>query len=113
MCIKFYERAKYPPIVQYPITHSGKQLKWFSRVMHLSHTFDCCLSFTKEVVCKKGKCVACVNNIVIEFRFAHPMCKAKMVKTYGTRFYGYCQWDLFGPDCQTFSNLEYCYDNYT
>ncbi len=69
-------------------------------VKHLGHIFDCCLSFTKDV-CKKGKFVACVNNIVTEFGFAHPRCKAKMVKTYGTSFYGSYLWDLFGPDCET------------
>ncbi len=47
MCIKFHESAKCSPIVQYPITLSGKQLKWFSSVKHLGHISDCCLSFTK------------------------------------------------------------------
>ncbi len=100
MCIKFHESAKCSPIVQYPITFSGKQLKWFSSVKHLGHIFDCCLSFTKDVVCKKDKFVGCVNNIVTEFGFAHPRCKAKMVKTYRTSFYASCLWDLFEPDCQ-------------
>ncbi len=71
MCIKFHESAKCSPIVQYPITLSGKQLKWFSSVKHLGHIFDSCLSLTKDVVCKKVKFVACVNNIVTEFGFAH------------------------------------------
>ncbi len=44
--------------------------------------------------------MAYVNNIVTEFGFAHPGCKAKMVKTYRTSFCGSCQWDLFRPDCQ-------------
>ncbi len=94
MCIKFHESAKCFPVVLYPITLSGKQLKWFSSVKHLGHIFDCCLSFAKDDVCNKGKFVACVNTIVIEFGFAHPRCKAKMVKTYGTSFmalvYGIC-----------------------
>ncbi len=85
--------------MQYPITLSGKQLKCFSSDKHLGHIFDCWLSFTKDVVCKKGKFVACIN-IVIEFGFAHPRCKAKMVKTYANSFYDSCLWDLFRPDCQ-------------
>ncbi len=72
--------------MQYPITLSGKQLQWFSSVKHLGHIFDCCLSFAKDVVGKKGKFVACVNNIVTGFGFAHPRCKAKMVKIYSTIF---------------------------
>ncbi len=100
MCIKFDESDKCSPIVQYPITLSGKQLKLFSSVKHLGQIFDCSLSFTKDVVRKKGKFVACINNIVTEFWFAHTRCKAKMVKKYGTSFYGSCLWDLFGPDCK-------------
>ncbi len=90
MCIKFHESAKCSHIVQYPITLSGKQLKCLSSVMHLGHILDCCLTFAKDVVHKKGKFVACVTNIVTEFGFAHPRYKAKMVKTYGTSFYGSC-----------------------
>ncbi len=104
ICIKFHESAKCSHIVQYPITLSGKQLKWFSSIKHLGHIFDC---LTKDVVCKKAKFVACVNNIVTEFEFAHPRCKAKMVKTYGISFYGSCLWDLFGPDGQKpFTNMN-------
>ncbi len=99
MCIRFHDTTKCSPSVQYPITLDGKQLKWFSSVKHLGHIFDCCLSFAKDVVCKKGKFVACVNNVITEFGFAHPRCKAKMVKTYGTSFYGCCLWDLYGSDC--------------
>ncbi len=40
ICITFHESAKCSPIVQYPITLSGKQLKWFSSVKHLGHIFD-------------------------------------------------------------------------
>ncbi len=76
MCIKFqkqnHQSAKCSPAVQYPITLRGKQLKWFSSVKHLGHIFDCYLSFAKDVICKKGKFVACVNNTVTEFGFAHP-----------------------------------------
>ncbi len=45
----------------------------------------------------------CINNshrISPEFGFAHLRCKARMVKTYGTSFYGSCLWDLFGLDFQ-------------
>ncbi len=80
MSIKFHDSDICSPIVQYPITVSGKQLKLFSSVKHLGHIFDCCLSFVKDVVSKKCKFVAYVNNIVTEFGFAHPGCKAKMVK---------------------------------
>ncbi len=73
-----------------PITLSGKQLKWFSSVKYLGHIFDCCLIFVKDVVCKKGKFVACVNNIVTEIGFVHQICNANMVKMYGTSFYGTC-----------------------
>ncbi len=52
----------------------------------MGHIFDCCISFAKDVVCKKGKFVAPVNNIVIEFGFADPRCKAKMVEMYGASF---------------------------
>ncbi len=60
MCMKFHESAKCSPIVKYPITLSGKQLKWFSSVKHLGDIFDWCLRFAKDVVCKKGKfCSLC------------------------------------------------------
>ncbi len=114
MCIKFHESAKCSPIVQYPITHSGKLLKWFSSVKHLGHIFDCCPSFTKDVVCKKGKFVVCVNNIVTEFVFAHPRCKAKMVNTYGTSFLWLLSMgSIWARLSKTVYNMEYCHENYT
>ncbi len=69
----------------------------------MGHIFDCCLSFVKYGVCKECIFEACVNKIVTEVGFAHPRCKTKMVKMYGTSFYGCCLWDLFGPDCQNVS----------
>ncbi len=74
MCIKYHDSDKCSLIVQYPITLCGKQLKWFSSVKHLGHIFDYCLSFAKDVLCRKGKFVACVNNIVTESGFAHTRC---------------------------------------
>ncbi len=81
----------------------------FSSVTHLGHIFDCCLSFAKDIVCKKGKFVACVNNIVTELGFAHFRCKAKMVLVLMAAIYGI----YLGQICQKlFITMEYCHENY-
>ncbi len=55
----------------------------------MGHIFDCSFRFAKDVIFKKGKYVACTNNVFTEFGYAHPRCKSTMVKkTYGTS----CLW---------------------
>ena len=57
---------------------------------------SCCSDFDKDIVVKKGHFIACVNDIITEFSFAHPHMKCKLLQTYGTSFYGSCLWNLYG-----------------
>mgnify|MGYP000338137030 CR=1 FL=1 len=78
------------------ISLDGTPLKWCKYVKHLGHTMSCCSDFDKDIVVKKGHFIACVNDIITEFSFAHPHMKCKLLQTYGTSFYGSCLWNLYG-----------------
>ncbi len=48
---------------------------------------------------RKGQFIGCVNSIIIQFCFAHPVCKMKFLVTHGYSFYGSSLWDLYGNAC--------------
>jgi hypothetical protein len=78
-----------------PVLLNGVRLHWSDSVKHLGHILTCCLSFDKDLQYKKGKFVACCNNILTEFSFAHPIVKTQLLNIYGTSFYGCTLWDLY------------------
>ncbi len=54
--------------------------------------------FRKYINKRKGCFIQCVNEICIEFAFAHPKYRAKLLQIYGTRFYGSNLWDLYSKE---------------
>lgn len=99
VCIKFHASSHINDIVQYPMFLGENQLKWCTKVKHLGHVFNCCLSFTPDVAYRKGQFIGCVNGIITQFGFAHPVCKLKLLTTHGYSFYGSSLWNLYGNAC--------------
>jgi hypothetical protein len=96
VCIHFHNKAHRDKNSNLPnIYLNGKSLKWCLQVKHLGHILSCCGDFKNDIAYRKGKFIACVNNILTEFAFAHPTTKIKLLQMYGTSFYGSCLWDLF------------------
>ncbi len=48
---------------------------------------------------RNGQFIGCINSIIIQFGFAHPVCKMKLLVTHGYSFYGSSLWDLYGNAC--------------
>ncbi len=85
-------------ITQYTIFLGNNKLKWYSQVKHLGHTFNCCVNFSAHVAYRKGKFIGCVNSIITQLGFAHPVSKLKLLVTHGYNFYGSSLWDLYDND---------------
>ncbi len=49
------------------------------------------------------KFIGCVNSIITQFRFAHPVCTLKLLVTHGYSFYGSSLWDLYDNDSKKLS----------
>lgn len=96
MCIDFHGNDKCVSNVEFSVFLHKKLLKWSNTVKHLGHTLTCCLTCDEDINQKKGQFIACVNNILTEFSFAHPKVKARLLSIYGTSFYGSSLWDLYG-----------------
>ncbi len=82
-------------ITQYTIFLGNDKLKWYWQVKHLGHTFNCCVNFSVDVAYRKGQFIGCVNSIITQFGFNHPVCKLKLLVTHGYSFYGSSLWDLY------------------
>ncbi len=50
------------------------------------HTFNCCVNLSTDVAYRKGQFIGCVNSIITQFGFAHPVCKLKLLVTHGYSF---------------------------
>ncbi len=74
------------------------KLKWYSQVKHHGHTFNCCVNFSVDVAYRKGQFIGCVNSIITQFGFAHPVSKLKLLVTHGYSFYGSSLWDIYDND---------------
>ncbi len=85
-------------ITQYTIFLGNDKLKWYSQVKQLGHTFNCCVNFSADVTYRKGQFIGCVNSIITQFGFAHPLCKLKLLVTHGYSFYCSSLWDLYDND---------------
>ncbi len=85
-------------ITQYTIFLVNDKLKWYSQVKHLDHTFNCCVNFSADVAYRKGQFIGCVNSIIAQFGFAHPVCMLKLLVTHGYSFYGSSLLDLYDID---------------
>ncbi len=53
------------------------KLKWYLQVKHPGYTFNCCVNFSANVAYRKGQFIGCVNSIITQFGFAHPVYKLK------------------------------------
>jgi hypothetical protein len=84
----------------YNVYLNKQRLSWCKAVKHLGHYLTCCLTCDKDVHVKKGQFIACVNNILTEFSFAHHDVKLNLLNIYGTSFYGCQLWDLYGNATQ-------------
>ncbi len=73
-------------ITQYTIFLGKDKLKWYSQVKHLGHTFNCCVNFSDDIAYRKGQFIGCVNNIITQFGFAHPVCKLNLLVIHGYSF---------------------------
>ncbi len=83
LCIKFHHGCHVNEITHYTICFGNDKLKWYSQVNHLGHTFNCCVNFSADVAYRKGQFIGCVNSIITQFGFAHPVCKLKLLVTHG------------------------------
>ncbi len=73
--------------------------------------FSCCSGFSADVANQKGQLIGCVNNIITQFGFAHPVCKMKLLVTHGYSFNGSSLWDIYGNACNhlyTTWNIAIC-----
>ncbi len=86
-------------ITQYPVYLGLDKLQWYSQVKHLGHIFNCCSSFSADVANRKRQFIGCVNSMITQFGFAHPVCQMKLPVIHGYRFYGSSLWDLYGNAC--------------
>ncbi len=50
---------------------------------------------------EKGQFIGCVNSIITQFGFAHPVCKLKLLGTQVYIFYSSSLWDLYDNDSKT------------
>ncbi len=78
-------------------------IKWYSHVKHLGHIFNCCVNFSTDVAYRKRQFIVC---IITQFVFSHPLCKLKLLVTYGYSFYGSPLWDLYDNDSKIYILLE-------
>ncbi len=53
---------------------------------------------TTVVLLKKGQFSDCVNSIITQFGFAHPVCKLRLLVTHGYSFYDSSLLDLYDND---------------
>ena len=96
ICIRFHNSIQCCDKTNLPgLFLNCKPLKWCTHVKHLGHTISCCANFEKDIMYRKGQFIACVNNIMTEFGFAHSNTKSKLLQMYGTSFYGSCLWNLY------------------
>ncbi len=58
-----------------------------------------CSCVSADIANRKGQFIGCVNSILTQFGFAHPVCKMKLLVTYGYCFYRSSLWDLYGNAC--------------
>ncbi len=98
VCINFHHACQVNEITQYTIFLGNDKLKWYSQVKHLGHTFNCCMIFSADVAFRKGKFIGCINSIITQFGFSHPVCKLKLLVTHGYSFYGSSFWGLYEYD---------------
>ncbi len=54
LCIKLHHGHHVNEITQYTIFLGNDKLKWYSQVMHLGHTFNCCVNFSADFAYRKG-----------------------------------------------------------
>ncbi len=85
-------------ITQYTIFLGNDKRKWYSQVKHLGHTFNCCVNIYADVAYRQWQFIGCINSIMTQFGFAHPVCKLKLHVTHGYSFYGSSLWDLYDND---------------
>ncbi len=67
-------------------------IKWFSDIVHLD------LSFKKDSNLRKGQFIQCINEICMEFAFAHHKRKSKLLQIYGISFYGSNLCDFYSKE---------------
>ena len=96
VCIDFHGNDSCTDNIDYNVYLNKQRLIWCKSVKHLGHHLTCCLSCDKDINVKKGQFIACVNNILTEFSFAHHNVKINLLNIYGTSFYGCQLWDLYG-----------------
>ncbi len=99
MCIEFHYGKHSGEIPQYPVYLGLDKRQWYSQVKHLGHIFNCCSSLSADVDNQKGQFIGCVNSIITQFGFPHPVCKMKLLVTHAYSFYGSSLWDLYGNAC--------------
>ncbi len=98
LCIKFHHGYHANEITQYTIFLGNDKLKWYSQVMHLCHTFNCCVNVSADVAYRKGQFIGHVNSIITQFGFAHHICKLKLLVTHDYSLYSSSLLDLYDND---------------
>ncbi len=98
LCIKFHHGHHVNEITQYTIFLGNDKLKCYSQVKHLGHTLNCCVKFSADVTYRKGQFIGCVNSIITQYGFPHPVCEIKLIVTHGYSFYDSSLWDLYDND---------------
>ncbi len=69
-CIFFYHK-RCDSNVKPKMALNGRILEWHKNVTHVGHSFNCCMSFAKDVSIRKGAFIQCIE-ITTEFKFANP-----------------------------------------
>jgi hypothetical protein len=102
VCVHFHADAKCESLSSLPVvTLNGETLVWCKTAKHLGHTLTCCLQSNKDINIKKGNFIACVNDVMTEFAFAHPYVKQRLLNIYGSSFYGSSLWDLYSVSAKS------------
>ena len=96
-CMAFTKSQK----VMMPLCMNGDELPWVTSAKHLGTSLETNLSgMTKDLMEKRAMFINRNNELVQEFRFAHPQTLIKVNSIYNTSFYGCVLWDLFSKEAE-------------
>ena len=80
---------------------NSDELPWVTSAKHLGTSLETSLSgMTKDLMEKRAIFINRNNELVQEFRFAHPQTLIKVNSIYNTSFYGCVLWDLFSKEAE-------------
>ena len=100
-CIAFLKK----PRDLLPVFLCGNPLPWVESGQHLGNSFlNKIDGMGQDIKVKRAKFIDKSNELMQEFRFAHPRIKLKMNEIYNSHFTGSPIWDLFSREAVMLEN---------